>query len=170
MTLTMLCAMLSHGSRVVCYAIPRLTCCVLCYPMAHVLCAMLSHGSRVVCYAIPWLTCCVLCYPTAHVLCAMLSHGSRVVCYAIPRLTCCVLCYPMAHVFCAMLSHGSRVSHCNCCCLLSPGKPVVGERGELVCTVPFPSMPTHFWSDPDGLKYKKAYFMKFPGVCCVGLM
>ena len=35
--------------------------------------------------------------------------------------------------------------------------------GELVCTKPFPSMPSHFWNDPDGAKYKKAYFSKYPG-------
>jgi len=43
------------------------------------------------------------------------------------------------------------------------GKPVYGESGELVCVQPFPSMPTHFWNDPDGSKYKNAYFNKFPG-------
>ena len=43
------------------------------------------------------------------------------------------------------------------------GKPVYGESGELVCTKPFPSMPTHFWHDEGGKKYHKAYFDKFPG-------
>ncbi len=42
--------------------------------------------------------------------------------------------------------------------------PVVGEKAELVCTVPFPSMPIGFWNDPDGAKYHKAYFDTFPGV------
>ncbi|XP_013397438.1 acetoacetyl-CoA synthetase-like [Lingula anatina] len=42
-------------------------------------------------------------------------------------------------------------------------KPVFGESGELVCTKPFPSMPTYFWNDEDGLKCKKAYFDKFKG-------
>ena len=37
-------------------------------------------------------------------------------------------------------------------------------KGELVCTKPFPSMPVGFWNDPDGAKYKAAYFDKFPGV------
>lgn len=36
--------------------------------------------------------------------------------------------------------------------------------GELVCTRPFPSMPVGFWNDPDGSKYRKAYFERFPGV------
>ena len=48
-------------------------------------------------------------------------------------------------------------------CICSAGKAVTGERGELVCVRPFPSQPTHFWNDPDGAKYRKAYFEGFPG-------
>ncbi len=48
------------------------------------------------------------------------------------------------------------------------GHPVRGEKGELVCTNPFPSMPVRFWNDPDGSKYHAAYFEKFPGVWCHG--
>jgi acetoacetyl-CoA synthetase len=48
------------------------------------------------------------------------------------------------------------------------GKPVRGNRGELVCTAPFPSMPIGFWNDPDGEKYRSAYFDRFPGVWCHG--
>jgi acetoacetyl-CoA synthetase len=44
------------------------------------------------------------------------------------------------------------------------GKPVRREKGELVCTRPFPSMPVGFWNDPDGAKYRAAYFEKYPGV------
>ena len=44
------------------------------------------------------------------------------------------------------------------------GRPLHGERGELVCTAPFPSMPVGFWNDPDGAKYRAAYFERFPGV------
>ena len=44
------------------------------------------------------------------------------------------------------------------------GRPVVGKKGELVCTAPFPSMPVGFWNDPDGRKYRAAYFERFPGV------
>jgi acetoacetyl-CoA synthetase len=44
------------------------------------------------------------------------------------------------------------------------GKPVKGEKGELVCTRPFPSMPIGFWNDPDGARYKAAYFEKYPNV------
>ena len=45
---------------------------------------------------------------------------------------------------------------------------MVGEKGELVCTAPFPSMPVGFWNDPDGAKYRDAYFARFPGVWCHG--
>ena len=44
------------------------------------------------------------------------------------------------------------------------GRPVREEAGELVCTQPFPSMPIAFWNDPDGTKYRAAYFDSFPGV------
>jgi acetoacetyl-CoA synthetase len=46
----------------------------------------------------------------------------------------------------------------------SEGQPVLGEKAELVCVRPFPSMPVGFWNDPDGRKYHKAYFEHFPGV------
>ena len=39
-----------------------------------------------------------------------------------------------------------------------------GEKGELVCTIAFPSMPLGFWNDPDGRKYHSAYFERFPEV------
>jgi acetoacetyl-CoA synthetase len=38
------------------------------------------------------------------------------------------------------------------------------EKGELVCTRPFPAMPLGFWNDPDGSRYRAAYFEKFPNV------
>ncbi|HEX5475386.1 MAG TPA: acetoacetate--CoA ligase [Vicinamibacterales bacterium] len=44
------------------------------------------------------------------------------------------------------------------------GEPVREQKGELVCTMPFPSMPVGFWNDPDGRKYHAAYFERFPGV------
>jgi acetoacetyl-CoA synthetase len=44
------------------------------------------------------------------------------------------------------------------------GKPVTREKGELVCTKPFPAMPIGFWNDPDGAKYRAAYFEKYPNV------
>ena len=48
------------------------------------------------------------------------------------------------------------------------GRAVVGEKGELVCRRPFPSMPVGFWRDPDGSRYRAAYFEKYPGVWCHG--
>ncbi|MDF3063431.1 MAG: acetoacetyl-CoA synthetase [Microvirga sp.] len=44
------------------------------------------------------------------------------------------------------------------------GRPVRQEKGELVCTRAFPSMPVMFWNDPNGKKYRAAYFERFPGV------
>jgi acetoacetyl-CoA synthetase len=43
------------------------------------------------------------------------------------------------------------------------GTSVMNRQGELVCTAPFPSMPLYFWNDPDGSKYKAAYFDVYPG-------
>jgi acetoacetyl-CoA synthetase len=66
------------------------------------------------------------------------------------------------------------------------GRPVVGRKGELVCTAPFPSMPLGFWNDPSeesdlpadrdkmptaglpGPRYRQAYFERFPGIWCHG--
>lgn len=48
------------------------------------------------------------------------------------------------------------------------GKPVRGEKGELVCTRAFPAMPIMFWNDPQGEKYRAAYFERFDNVWCHG--
>ena len=48
------------------------------------------------------------------------------------------------------------------------GKAVIGNKGELVCTSPFPAMPIYFWNDASGAKYRAAYFDRFPGVWCHG--
>ena len=48
------------------------------------------------------------------------------------------------------------------------GKPLRGEKGELVCVKPFPSMPVMFWNDPTGEKYHNAYFARFPNIWCHG--
>ncbi|MEP7044670.1 MAG: acetoacetate--CoA ligase [Dokdonella sp.] len=48
------------------------------------------------------------------------------------------------------------------------GKPVRGEKGELACSAPFPSMPVFFWNDTDGQKYRDAYFSHVPNVWCHG--
>jgi acetoacetyl-CoA synthetase len=48
------------------------------------------------------------------------------------------------------------------------GNPVREQAGELACTAPFPSMPIGFWNDPDGAKYRDAYFEHIPGIWCHG--
>jgi acetoacetyl-CoA synthetase len=48
------------------------------------------------------------------------------------------------------------------------GNAVVGQHGELVCTQPFPSAPVCFWNDPDGTRYRSAYFERFPGTWAHG--
>ncbi|HET7287501.1 MAG TPA: acetoacetate--CoA ligase, partial [Pyrinomonadaceae bacterium] len=48
------------------------------------------------------------------------------------------------------------------------GRSVIGQKGELVCTTPFPSMPIGFWNDPDQKKYRAAYFEKYPNVWAHG--
>ena len=50
----------------------------------------------------------------------------------------------------------------------SHGRPVRQEKGELVCTRPFPSMPVGFWQDPQGSKYRQAYFGRFDNIWCHG--
>jgi acetoacetyl-CoA synthetase len=44
------------------------------------------------------------------------------------------------------------------------GRPVRGQKGELVCTRAFPSMPVGFWNDVDGEKYRNAYFEVYKNV------
>lgn len=44
------------------------------------------------------------------------------------------------------------------------GKSLIEEKGELVCSAPFPSRPIYFWNDPDGSKYHQAYFNFYPNV------
>jgi len=52
--------------------------------------------------------------------------------------------------------------------LSEAGESVHEEKGELACTAPFPSMPIYFWNDPNGEKYRSAYFSKFPNIWCHG--
>lgn len=44
------------------------------------------------------------------------------------------------------------------------GNSIVDQQGELVCEAAIPSMPLYFWNDPDGRKYKEAYFNVYPNV------
>ena len=48
------------------------------------------------------------------------------------------------------------------------GQPVQGEKGELVCTKPFPAQPIYFWGDEHGDKYHAAYFERFDNIWCHG--
>lgn len=48
------------------------------------------------------------------------------------------------------------------------GHAVRGEKGELVCTKAFPSMPVMFWNDAEGEKYRAAYFERFDNIWCHG--
>ncbi len=48
------------------------------------------------------------------------------------------------------------------------GEALIDEKGELVCTRPFPSAPVCFWNDPDGTRYRAAYFERFPGIWAHG--
>ncbi|XP_021947550.1 acetoacetyl-CoA synthetase isoform X2 [Folsomia candida] len=57
---------------------------------------------------------------------------------------------------------------CDLDCVDDEGESVIGERGELVVRTPFPSMPTKFHNDTDGLLYKKAYFAKHTGIWAHG--
>ncbi|CAN2039780.1 Acetoacetyl-coenzyme A synthetase [Candidatus Magnetomoraceae bacterium gMMP-15] len=49
-------------------------------------------------------------------------------------------------------------------CFDKNGNHVLNQKGELVCTAPFPSMPIYFWDDPDGKKYHNAYFDIYPNI------
>jgi acetoacetyl-CoA synthetase len=48
------------------------------------------------------------------------------------------------------------------------GNALLEERGELVCTRPFPSAPVGFWNDPGDARYRSAYFEKYPGIWAHG--
>lgn len=90
---------------------------------------------------------------------ASISGGTDIVsCFA---LGCPILPVYEGELQCRGL--GMKVEAWN-----SEGKSVIGEQGELVCTKSFPSMPIYFWNDPDGSKYRKAYFDIFPNVWCHG--
>ncbi|VAW73266.1 Acetoacetyl-CoA synthetase, partial [hydrothermal vent metagenome] len=48
------------------------------------------------------------------------------------------------------------------------GEALIQQKGELVCTRSFPSMPIYFWNDPQHKKYHKAYFEKYSGLWAQG--
>lgn len=87
---------------------------------------------------------------------ASISGGTDIV-------SCFVLADPMGPVYRGELQTaglGMRVEVYG-----DDGRAVpIGRKGELVCTQAFPSMPVGFWNDPDGSRYRAAYFERFPGV------
>ncbi len=77
-------------------------------------------------------------------------------------ISCFVLGNPMLPVWRGELQSaglGMKVEVYN-----EDGAPVRGEKGELVCSAPFPAMPLGFWHDEDGSRYHAAYFGKYPNV------
>ncbi len=93
------------------------------------------------------------------ILLASISGGTDII-------SCFVLGNPVLPVYrgeiqCRGLGMAVDVFH-------DEGKPVRSEKGELVCTKPFPVMPVGFWNDPDGARYRAAYFERFPNVWCHG--
>jgi acetoacetyl-CoA synthetase len=75
---------------------------------------------------------------------------------------CFALGNPMGPVYAGELQ--CRALAMKVMALNSQGRSVIEQKGELVCTAPFPSMPIYFWDDPDGRKYHQAYFNVYPGI------
>ncbi len=48
------------------------------------------------------------------------------------------------------------------------GESIKNEKGELVCSQSFPTMPLYFWNDEKNEKYHDAYFSKYRNVWCHG--
>ncbi|MEM1404919.1 MAG: acetoacetate--CoA ligase [Pseudomonadota bacterium] len=81
-------------------------------------------------------------------------------------LSCFVGCVPTLPVYLGEIQGaglGMAVEIWN-----DEGRPVVEEKGELVCTRPFPSCPLGFWNDPDGARFRSAYFDSWPNVWAHG--
>ncbi len=101
----------------------------------------------------------VYAHVTPHAQLASISGGTDIV-------SCFVLGSPLLPVWRGEIQArglGMRVEVFD-----EAGRSVRGQKGELVCTAPFPSMPLGFWNDPDGARYRAAYFERFPGVWCHG--
>ena len=77
-------------------------------------------------------------------------------------ISCFVLGNPIGKVYRGEIQTpglGLRV-----CVFNEEGKSVAGEKGELVCTLPFPCQPIYFWNDPERIKYDASYFNKYENV------
>jgi acetoacetyl-CoA synthetase len=117
--------------------------------------AILSTGSPLVAESFEW----VYSHVKTDLQLASISGGTDIV-------SCFVLGNPAGPVYpgeIQMRGLGMAVEIWN-----DTGEPVRGEKGELVCTRPFPSMPVSFWDDPGGSRYRKSYFARFPGIWCHG--
>lgn len=89
------------------------------------------------------------------VLLASISGGTDII-------GCFALGCPVLPVHCGELQ--TRSLGLNVEVYDDDGNSIQSGKGELVCTAPFPSMPVGFWNDPDQVKYRAAYFERFPGV------
>ncbi len=117
--------------------------------------AILSTGSPLVAESFEW----VYGHVKSDLQLASISGGTDIV-------SCFVLGNPAGPVFpgeIQMRGLGMAVDIWN-----DLGEAVRAEKGELVCTRPFPSMPVAFWNDPDGSRYRKSYFERFRDVWCHG--
>jgi acetoacetyl-CoA synthetase len=93
------------------------------------------------------------------ILLASISGGTDIIsCFA---LGCPILPVYRGQLQCAGL--GMAVEIFN-----DDGQTVKQEKGELVCTKPFPCMPIYFWDDKDGRKYHDAYFDQFENIWAHG--
>ena len=93
------------------------------------------------------------------ILLASISGGTDIIsCFA---LGCPILPVYRGQLQCAGL--GMAVEIFN-----DDGQTVKQEKGELVCTKPFPCMPIYFWDDKDGRKYHDAYFDQFNNIWAHG--
>ncbi len=75
---------------------------------------------------------------------------------------CFALGSPTVPVYAGELQKAGLAMKVNC--YDEKGNPVLDQTGELVCEAPAPPMPLYFWDDPDGEKYKDAYFNVYPNV------
>jgi len=75
---------------------------------------------------------------------------------------CFALGSPTVPVYAGELQKAGLAMKVNC--YDEKGNPVLDQMGELVCEAPAPPMPLYFWNDPNGEKYKDAYFNVYPNV------
>jgi acetoacetyl-CoA synthetase len=114
-----------------------------------------STGAPLPAEGFSWVYRDVDAYPGAGLLLISLSGGTDV-CTGFVAGSPLLPVYP-GEISCRAL--GARVEAYG-----PTGQPVIGQLGELVITAPMPSMPVGFWGDPDGSRYRAAYFEVFPGV------